>query len=80
VQRKKIKVHRKELKALKNLDKVTKKRDIIEDYSNFASKVYAGVTREGLSIDKISNKYEVQPSSLNTYKGTQELAYSIPNR
>jgi hypothetical protein len=36
-----------------------KRREIIEDYNNFASKVYAGVTREGLSLDKLANKYEV---------------------
>ena len=37
---------------------------IIEDYNNFASKVYAGITREGLSLDKLANKYEVQPLNL----------------
>ncbi len=35
------------------------KRDIIEEYSNFGSKVYAGITRQGISLDKIANKYEV---------------------
>lgn len=35
------------------------KRDIIEEYANFGSKVYAGVTREGLSLDKLANKYEI---------------------
>lgn len=37
----------------------THKRNIIEDYANFASRVYAGITHEGLSLDKIANKYEV---------------------
>jgi len=47
------------LKSRKLVDEDTNKREIIEDYANFASKVYAGITREGLSLDKIANKYEV---------------------
>lgn len=42
IQRKKIKVLRKMLKGRKMRDKETDKREIIEDYANFASKVYAG--------------------------------------
>ena len=34
-------------------------RDIIEEYANFGSKVYAPITRDGLSLDKKANKYEV---------------------
>jgi len=47
------------LKSRKEVDKDNLTRDIVEDYSNFASMVYAGITREGLSLDKIANKYEV---------------------
>ena len=47
------------MKSRKELDNDTIGRDIIEDYANFASKVYAGITRDGLSLDKIANKYEV---------------------
>lgn len=47
------------LKSRKMVDEDTHTRDIIEDYANFASKVYAGITREGLSLDKLANKYEV---------------------
>ena len=46
------------LKSRKSLDEDTRKRDIIQDYANFASKAYAGITREGLSLDKMANKYE----------------------
>jgi hypothetical protein len=59
------------------LDLPTHKREIIEEYANFGSKVYAGITREGLSLDKIANKYEVQPVALTTYKGIVELSNSI---
>ena len=47
------------MKSRNILDQDTRKRDIIQEYANFASKVYAGITREGLSLDKIANKYEV---------------------
>ena len=47
------------LRSRKELNNETIGRDIIEDYANFASKVYAGITRDGLSLDKIANKYEV---------------------
>lgn len=42
IQRKKTKVLRKMLKGRKIKDKESDKREIIEDYANFASKVYAG--------------------------------------
>jgi len=46
-------------KARKNVEIKGKKRDIIEEYGNFGSSVYAPITREGLSLDKKANKYEV---------------------
>ena len=39
-------------KARKNVEIKGKKRDIIEDYANFGSTVYAPITRDGLSLDK----------------------------
>lgn len=39
--------------------------------------VYAGIAREGLSIDKLSNKYEVQPISLTTYQGINDLVTTM---
>lgn len=65
------------LKSRKMVDEDTNTRDIIEDYANFASKVYAGITREGLSLDKIANKYEVQPVALNSFNGINELVHTI---
>jgi hypothetical protein len=47
------------MKSRKELENDTIGRDIIDEYANFASKVYAGITRDGLSLDKIANKYEV---------------------
>lgn len=65
-------------KARKNVEIKGKKRDLIEDYANFGSTVYAPITREGLSLDKKANKYEVQPEALSTYVGLQELSKSLP--
>jgi len=77
IQRKKIKVLRKLMKSKKQEEDPQLKRDIIEEYHNFASGVYAAIAREGLSIDKLSNKYEVQPISLTTYQGVHDLAMTI---
>ena len=48
-------------KARKNVEIKGKKRDIIDDYANFCSGsiFYAPITRDGLSLDKKANKYEV---------------------
>ena len=35
--------------------------------------MYAPITRDGLSLDKKANKYEVQPEALSTYAGLTEL-------
>jgi len=46
-------------KARKTVELKSQKRDIIEQYANFGSTVYAPITRDGLSLDKKANKYEV---------------------
>lgn len=40
---------------------------LIEDYADFDCQVYAGISREGLTLDKLANKYEAQPVGLNTW-------------
>ena len=67
-------------KARKNVEVKGKKRDIIEDYANFGSTVYAPITRDGLSLDKKANKYEVQPEALSSYIGIEELSRSLPSK
>jgi hypothetical protein len=79
IQRKRIKVLRKMYKARKNVEIKGHKRDIIEEYANFGSTVYAPITRDGLSLDKKANKYEVQPEALSSYAGIEELSRSLPN-
>ena len=65
-------------KARKNIEVKGVKRDLIEEYANFGSAVYAPITRDGLSLDKKANKYEVQPEALSTYQGLQELSRTLP--
>lgn len=65
-------------KARKNVEIKGTKRDIIEEYANFGSTVYAPITRDGLSLDKKANKYEVQPEALSTYQGLHELSRTLP--
>ena len=48
-------------------------RDIIEDYADYGSNVYAGISRQGMTLDKLANKYEVQPVALNSYNGLAEI-------
>jgi len=73
IQRKRIKVLRKMYKARKGVEINVSRRDIIEEYANFGSTVYAPITRDGLSLDKKANKYEVQPEALSSYQGLKEL-------
>jgi hypothetical protein len=64
---------RKLLKSRKMEDENGNVRDIIEDYADYGSNVYAGISREGLTLDKLANKYEVQPVALNSYNGLAEI-------
>ena len=73
MQRKKIKLLRKLLKSRKEEDENGNIRDIIEDYADYGSNAYAGISREGMTLDKLANKYEVQPVALNSYNGLAEI-------
>ena len=35
--------------------------------------MYAGISRQGLTLDKLANKYEVQPVALNNFAGLTEI-------
>ena len=65
------------MKLRKSEDIVTHKRNIIEDYADFGSQVYAGISREGLTLDKLANKYQVQPVALNNYAGLEEIQVPV---
>jgi len=73
IQRDRIKALRKLANQRKDLEKTIQmkstKRDIIADYANFKSTVYAPKTRLGLYVDRDSRKYETNAKDLSTYEG-----------
>lgn len=80
IQRRKIKILRKILKEKKTIESKKNKKDIVEEYHNFASHKYANITRNGLSLDKLSNKFEVEPYSLQSYEAFEDLISMIKPR
>ena len=77
IHKQRIKLLRKLYKERKALDTEKYKRDIVEEYANFGSSVYAPITREGLSLDKKANKFEVHPEALTTYGGLADLSSKL---
>jgi len=73
-----IKIIRKLIKKRQNVEGSFKKRNIIEDYTNFASEVYAPLTRHGSFPDKNSENYRMKSKYLDTYEGLLELEASLP--
>lgn len=78
-------IHKRRLRALRKLTESRKHqvekpavRDIIEDYSNFNSKVYAPITREGNITDKNPARFEAKPDILSSLEGLMELEASLP--
>lgn len=74
------------IKALRKLaserEKVEGKlsrRNVVSDYSSFASQVYAPQTRVGVFLDRGSELYNVKNRYLNTYEGLLELENSLPD-
>ncbi|CAM9490439.1 unnamed protein product, partial [Hapterophycus canaliculatus] len=79
IQASRIKVLRKLTKARKALpvqdDQQTHRRDIVKEYSDFGSGVYAPITRLGRRIDQDSEKFGLPgvTKSLTTYHGVSAL-------
>lgn len=70
------KINRKRIKALRKLadqrskiDNKKEKRDIIGEYGNYASKVYAPKARDGAFRDKPSTTLQVKIEELRHYEG-----------
>ncbi len=62
---------RKLVKKRENVENKLKRRDIIEDYSNYASEAYAPLTRHGNFPDRNAENYQVKNKYLDTYQGNQ---------
>jgi hypothetical protein len=74
-----IKNIRKLIKKRENAHNEYKPRNIIEDYSNFDTEVYAPLTRHGYFPDKNADNYQVRNKYLDTYQGLLELEASLPS-
>ncbi|KAI9353251.1 solute carrier, TRAMD3 or PAT1-domain-containing protein [Zopfochytrium polystomum] len=74
------KIERKRQKALRKLaemrgkvEQKVERRDIIAEYANYSSKVYAPKARDGIIRDKPSNSLQLSIADLETYDGLLEL-------
>ena len=53
------------------------RRDVVNDYSDYASGAYAPMTRVGVFLDRGSEQFVVKSRYLNTYQGTCYKIYEI---
>ena len=74
-----IKVLRKLTSEREKVEGKLSRRNIVSDYSSFASQVYAPQTRVGVFLDRGSELYNVKNRYLNTYEGLLELESSLPD-
>ncbi|XP_071616580.1 cilia- and flagella-associated protein 91 [Heliangelus exortis] len=70
---------RKLIAKRKNVMGKLERRDIIRDYSDFASQTYAPLSRTGYFPDKHSQRYVVENLYLNTFAGLCELEACLPD-
>jgi len=54
------------------------KRDVIAEYADFTSQVYAPLARHGHVPDSNTARIEVQPADLTTFPGLVQLEQSLP--
>merc|ERR1712054_95534 len=54
------------------------KRDVIAEYADFTSQVYAPLARHGHVPDSNTARIEVQPADLSTFPGLVQLEQSLP--
>ncbi len=82
IQNRRIKVLRKLTKsrAAVRVDSGITKRDIIGDYANFSSKVYAPIVRDGAALEAQTRRYDVlkRTEALDSIKSIERLEATIP--
>ncbi|KAL3920948.1 MAG: hypothetical protein SGPRY_005072 [Prymnesium sp.] len=77
IQRRRIKALRKLSEARKNVEQKKEPRDIVSEYADYGSEVYAPLSRSGLiTRDKLAHQYETKPVQLNSLEGLLELERS----
>jgi len=77
-QRRRIKVLRKMQKERVKTETRSTKRDVIAEYADFTSQVYAPLARNGHVPDSNTARIEVQPADLQTFPGLVQLEQSLP--
>ena len=79
IQRRRIKALRKLSEARKHVDQQKEVRDVVTEYAEYGSEVYAPLTRSGLiTRDKMAHLYETKPAQLESLDGLLELEASLP--
>nr|XP_058920719.1 cilia- and flagella-associated protein 91 isoform X2 [Kogia breviceps] len=79
IQRTHVSAIRKLLGKGKNIEGKLERRNIIKDYSDYASQVYGPLSRLGRFTDNNSEDFVVQNHYLNTYEGLVELESCLPD-
>lgn len=81
IQRRRIKALRKLSEARKDIEGKETTRDVVTEYADYGSEVYAPLARNGnITRDKLSHQYETKPLQLETLAGLQALERSMPPR
>ncbi|TPX69262.1 hypothetical protein SpCBS45565_g02536 [Spizellomyces sp. 'palustris'] len=78
IQRKRVKALRKLTDKRNKVEPKIHRRDIITDYANYGSAVYAPKPRDGVFYDKPSAAVHVHVDDFEDYHGIQELEESLP--
>ncbi|XP_069744579.1 cilia- and flagella-associated protein 91 isoform X2 [Narcine bancroftii] len=75
--------HIKEIRKLttkrRNVEGKFERRSLIKDYANYASQVYAPISRIGQFADQNSERFVVKSHFLSTYDGLLDLEDSLPD-
>ena len=67
--------------ARKHVEASKEPRDVVVEYAEYGSAVYAPLTRDGLiTRDKMAHLYETRPAQLESLDGLLELEASLPAR
>ncbi|XP_018430553.1 PREDICTED: protein MAATS1-like, partial [Nanorana parkeri] len=74
-----IKVIRKLTKKMGNVEGKLERRDVIQEYSNYASQTYAPLSRIGYSLDRLSAQYTVRSPFLDSYQGLLDMEANLPD-
>nr|XP_055116220.1 cilia- and flagella-associated protein 91 [Symphalangus syndactylus] len=79
IQRTHVSTIRKLVGKRKNIEGKLERRNIIKDYSDYASQVYGPLSRLGCFPDNNSEDFVVKNYYLNTYEGLVELESCLPD-